>query len=288
MADQLQPETAISRVFFSFPVDFEALILATDGITDPFFPSEEKICSGAEWIKFWTVTLKRGTENASGCPEIFDGSSIDEKKERLLDWLNFWVQGEHDDRTILIVKKHPDDRSIRNSPAKPNANLSDPVRRDDAMVDCPAPVTTSALENHDNVSARDEEIVLNDQPVKVATKTDNQLNKLCPQSNETNRNLAGPELDRPSGEATESLLSSQSFPVQPLNLRAPESNEDAISSDSVEPKQPEQTLQSEHCSTYPNADQVTGDNTSESNITREDHGDPHSGKQSSTDCIPEK
>ncbi|MDR1039958.1 MAG: protein phosphatase 2C domain-containing protein, partial [Deltaproteobacteria bacterium] len=130
MLDKLRPDIAIDTVFFSFAEDFEALILATDGITNPFFPSEEKIKSDAEWIKFWNVPLKRGSNGNPGCPELFDGSPVDVKGERLLDWLNFWVRGEHDDRTILIVKNHPDHRKIRARSARPGTTSSDRFKPD--------------------------------------------------------------------------------------------------------------------------------------------------------------
>jgi serine/threonine protein phosphatase PrpC len=112
MGEEFDPEKAsvnpLDRVRFSFPRDFEALILASDGVTDPFFPSEASILSFEEWNKFWNLKLNKGSKENPGCGELFDGSSgLDLVSKKLLDWLNFWVVGEHDDRTILIVKKHP-------------------------------------------------------------------------------------------------------------------------------------------------------------------------------------
>jgi serine/threonine protein phosphatase PrpC len=119
MGDELAPDRAISRVFYSFPDDFEALILASDGITDPFFPSEDSILSPDTWRTFWTGILREGSDGNPGCPELFDdGAPPELKSAKLLDWLNFWKQGEHDDRTILIVKRHPESgQASRSIPA---------------------------------------------------------------------------------------------------------------------------------------------------------------------------
>ncbi|MDR1084018.1 MAG: protein phosphatase 2C domain-containing protein [Deltaproteobacteria bacterium] len=90
---------------FTFVKDFDALILATDGIIDPFFPSEDDVQDPLRWKNFWTKILKEGDDENPGCPELFDDrASGDLKKETLLEWLNFWSKGNHDDRTILIVK----------------------------------------------------------------------------------------------------------------------------------------------------------------------------------------
>ncbi|MDR1082096.1 MAG: protein phosphatase 2C domain-containing protein [Deltaproteobacteria bacterium] len=112
MAEELK-EKALNRVWLSFPEDFEALILASDGVTDPFFPSEDKIRSREQWKQFWEVDLNTGTAENPGCPELFDGSPPEVKSDKLLDWLNYWVVGEHDDRTLLVVKKYPDSRPVR-------------------------------------------------------------------------------------------------------------------------------------------------------------------------------
>jgi hypothetical protein len=116
MREELDPAKALERVWLSFPDDFDALVLASDGITAPFFQTADRILSPAEWDKFWNVTLKHGAADTPGCPELFDGSPPDVKRGKLLDWLNFWALGEHDDRTLLVVKKSPDDRVVNGKP----------------------------------------------------------------------------------------------------------------------------------------------------------------------------
>ncbi|MDR3154375.1 MAG: protein phosphatase 2C domain-containing protein [Deltaproteobacteria bacterium] len=106
MSGEMTPDKIRARTFYSFPQDFEALIMATDGVTDPFFPSEDSIKSPEPWRVLWTELLPKGINENPGCPELFDESVAGEvKSEKLLEWLNFWCQGEHDDRTLLIVKK---------------------------------------------------------------------------------------------------------------------------------------------------------------------------------------
>jgi hypothetical protein len=109
MESEKNLEKIKDRTQFVFADDFEAIIMMTDGVTDAFFESEASLKSEGEWRKFWTRTLKDGgvdqdPENV-GCPEIFDKSApLEAKASSLRRWLDFWSMGNHDDRTILIVK----------------------------------------------------------------------------------------------------------------------------------------------------------------------------------------
>ena len=105
MKDEIQPESIRNRVRFSFCDSFGALLLVTDGITDPFFPSEAAVADGHRWLEFYEKKLIECEEEPNGCPSIFIPSQPSHKKsEDLLNWLNFWSKGNHDDRTMLIVK----------------------------------------------------------------------------------------------------------------------------------------------------------------------------------------
>jgi hypothetical protein len=106
--ESMPPEKIAARTRYSFPQDFQALVMASDGITDPFFPSEDSITSGECWKRFWTETLPNGDNENPGCRELFDPSANAADSERgLLKWLEFWVKGEHDDRTILVLSERP-------------------------------------------------------------------------------------------------------------------------------------------------------------------------------------
>ncbi len=77
---------------FAIP-HMDALLLMSDGVSDPKFPSEAALAKTENWQTFLAELGKE-----TGFPEHIDG--ID---GRLLAWLDFWAAGEHDDRTIAIV-----------------------------------------------------------------------------------------------------------------------------------------------------------------------------------------
>ena len=108
MSEEIRPEVVNRRVRFSFcdSDSFNALLLVTDGITDPFFPSESAVADGHSWVEFYEEKLRNGCEEEpNGCPSLANSDVTPQKKsEDLLNWLNFWSKGNHDDRTILIVK----------------------------------------------------------------------------------------------------------------------------------------------------------------------------------------
>ncbi|MDR1485567.1 MAG: protein phosphatase 2C domain-containing protein [Planctomycetaceae bacterium] len=106
MKDEITAESIRKRLRFTLCETFDAMIFVTDGITDPFFPSESAVVDGKRWLEFFDVSLKSGcVEEPDGCPELFDETKEPQQKaEALLKWLDFWSKGNHDDRTILIVK----------------------------------------------------------------------------------------------------------------------------------------------------------------------------------------
>ena len=106
MKDEVTKEAIKRRLRFTFCDFFEALLLVTDGITDPFFPSESAVADEKRWLEFYEQKLKLGCpEEPNGCNVLDDASkSPKEKSESLLKWLDFWSKGNHDDRTVLIVK----------------------------------------------------------------------------------------------------------------------------------------------------------------------------------------
>jgi hypothetical protein len=81
----------MSRLHAAFVQDLSAVVLMTDGITDPRFPTEESLKDKGCWDAFWTeVTMATHFDEA-------------EADARLLKWLSFKSAGNHDDRTIVFL-----------------------------------------------------------------------------------------------------------------------------------------------------------------------------------------
>lgn len=82
------------RVKFVVVNEFDAIVLMTDGVTDPIFETDVNLNDYKIWEKMLTELE----------------SSVVNKEERsdrcdaLLKWLEFWKQGNHDDRTLIILK----------------------------------------------------------------------------------------------------------------------------------------------------------------------------------------
>jgi serine/threonine protein phosphatase PrpC len=105
MREEIDEAKVAQRTFCGFAEDFGFIILASDGITDPYFPSEASVMAPENWLKFWNATLRTGDGENPGCPELFDdGMEPQDKAKALRKWLDFWSKGNHDDRTILVVR----------------------------------------------------------------------------------------------------------------------------------------------------------------------------------------
>jgi Protein phosphatase 2C len=83
----------LSRIHFEIVPDFTAVVAMTDGVSDPKFPSESDFFDAAKWDKFWA--------DLSG--EVGLTKDNPQADAQLLEWLNFWAVGNHDDRTIAIL-----------------------------------------------------------------------------------------------------------------------------------------------------------------------------------------
>ena len=93
MKETVQPVEVFRRIRFNIVEDFTALVLMSDGITDAKFQTDNNLARLEKWDELWkditgTVELSR------------DNNEMD---QQLLDWLDFWSPGNHDDRTIAIV-----------------------------------------------------------------------------------------------------------------------------------------------------------------------------------------
>ncbi|MDR3233050.1 MAG: protein phosphatase 2C domain-containing protein [Planctomycetaceae bacterium] len=107
-----EPEQIRSRCRFSFCDSFEAMIFMTDGVSDPFFPSDAAVVRDEQcWLMFYEERLRNGCKDgveAKPCPEVFDAQLTPQaKSEALLKWLiDIYARANRDDRTILIVRNN--------------------------------------------------------------------------------------------------------------------------------------------------------------------------------------
>lgn len=90
---QLGAEALGKRLCYAVVDHLQAVILLTDGVSDPRFESEEKLAESGPWLELWQeLTALMGDPET----ELL-------AHERLLDWLGFWSSGNHDDRTIAML-----------------------------------------------------------------------------------------------------------------------------------------------------------------------------------------
>ena len=82
------------RMIFTLVRDFSAVVLMTDGITDPKFPTDAAFANPARWAEFWRDDLTKEVDLSRHNSEL---------KKQLLEWLEFWSPGNHDDRTIALM-----------------------------------------------------------------------------------------------------------------------------------------------------------------------------------------
>lgn len=87
----------MSRLRFSIVDDFTALFLMTDGVSDPKFETDANLAKVEKWDELWD-NLQNDEEHPV---ELTDDNK--ESAQQLLDWLDFWSPGNHDDRTIAIL-----------------------------------------------------------------------------------------------------------------------------------------------------------------------------------------
>lgn len=78
--------------------DFSKLFLMTDGIYDPKFVTENKLEDIETWSKFLVDLDGLNEEKIK-----VDFTNDVEIAAQLLNWMDFWSKGNHDDRTLAIV-----------------------------------------------------------------------------------------------------------------------------------------------------------------------------------------
>ena len=88
-----EPGEVAARINIKLVDRFDALLLMTDGVTDPVFSSDRNLNDMRCWLDFW-----------NGLSQTVVFSRINAELERqLLGWLDFWSRGNHDDRTLVAA-----------------------------------------------------------------------------------------------------------------------------------------------------------------------------------------
>ena len=88
------PISLYKRLRFNIVNDFTALFLMSDGVSDPKFETDANLNNPDKWDALWDDLKENGVE-------LTDDN--EESKNQLLNWLDFWSPGNHDDRTIVIL-----------------------------------------------------------------------------------------------------------------------------------------------------------------------------------------
>jgi serine/threonine protein phosphatase PrpC len=86
----VQPTEIVNRIRFAIVPDFTAIIAMTDGITDPWFETDANLEYRDKWHKLWSEIV----------PPLM---SAEYPEKALLEWLDFKIAGNHDDRTIAVL-----------------------------------------------------------------------------------------------------------------------------------------------------------------------------------------
>ncbi|MFA5431856.1 MAG: PP2C family serine/threonine-protein phosphatase [Candidatus Paceibacterota bacterium] len=93
MSEIIQPTEIYRRLRFDLVDNFTALILMTDGISDPKFETDANLLKVEKWDALWQDLSK----------EVDFSEDNETIANQLLNWLDFWSPGNHDDRTIAIL-----------------------------------------------------------------------------------------------------------------------------------------------------------------------------------------
>ncbi|EPE7799081.1 PP2C family serine/threonine-protein phosphatase [Rahnella aceris] len=88
-AEAVQDPDFSKRVSIGKWKDISHLILMTDGVSDPFFETDNGLQKAEKWD-----ALVNELSPALNTP--------DKTSEQLAEWLNFFIPGNHDDRTIVV------------------------------------------------------------------------------------------------------------------------------------------------------------------------------------------
>lgn len=96
-----EQDAVAKRLRMAIVPDFTALLLMTDGISDPMFETDKNLNDYAKWEEFWHKLKKGFPEDEIGGVDLTDDN--ESSKDQLHGWIDFWSPGNHDDRTIAIL-----------------------------------------------------------------------------------------------------------------------------------------------------------------------------------------
>lgn len=85
------------RLRFNIVPEFTALFLMSDGVSDPMFETDVNLNNPQKWDELWD-NLQHNEETKVHLTDDNEAAA-----QELLAWLDFWVPGHHDDRTIAIL-----------------------------------------------------------------------------------------------------------------------------------------------------------------------------------------
>lgn len=157
--DQVDPKVVVSRLRFACVKNFEALVMMTDGVSDPFFNSENDLSNFDAWNNFWTKKELQDAMKKNGA--VSDA----ERAEKLLAWLNFKETGYHDDRTLLIllpheeetpsvdVEKSSDAQETSQDSAEPSQERQE--QEESSLTPCESSAPEDNIESEENPSSED-------------------------------------------------------------------------------------------------------------------------------------
>lgn len=91
------------RLRFYVVDDFTAIFLMSDGVSDPKFETDANLNNPGKWDALWDDLKENGVE-------LTDDNEA--SKDQLLNWLDFWAPGNHDDRTIAILYEGEQNKDI--------------------------------------------------------------------------------------------------------------------------------------------------------------------------------
>ncbi len=89
-ASAVTAEAITRRTCFGWAEDLTAFLLMSDGVSDAKFATDANLTNLACWDALWDeLAPVVAAEDAAG---------------QLLEWLEFWSQGNHDDRTLVLAR----------------------------------------------------------------------------------------------------------------------------------------------------------------------------------------